>query len=37
MANLFLAMAILVPEEYPGVHGLITGADRDLKILAAIP
>ena len=33
IANLSLAAAILLPEDYPGVHGLLTRAVRDLKIL----
>jgi len=36
IANLSLAATILLPEDYPGVHGLITRAVRDLKLLAAI-
>lgn len=37
IANLSLAATILLPEDYHGVHGLITRAVRDLKLLAAIP
>lgn len=37
VASLSLAAAILLPEDYPGVHGLITRAVRDLKLLAALP
>lgn len=37
IASLSLAAAILLPEDYPGVHGLISRAVRDLKLLAALP
>ena len=37
IASLSLAAAILLPEDYPGVHGLITRAVRDLKLLAVLP
>lgn len=37
IANLSLAATILLPEDYPGVHGLVTRAVRDLKLLAALP
>ncbi|WP_454714556.1 hypothetical protein [Caulobacter segnis] len=37
IASLSLAATILLPEDYPGVHGLITRAVRDLKLLAAVP
>lgn len=37
IASLSLAAAILLPEDYPGVHGLISRAARDLKLLAALP
>lgn len=37
IANLALAATSLLPEDYPGVHGLITRAVRDLKLLAGTP
>ncbi|MBO9545649.1 hypothetical protein [Caulobacter sp.] len=37
IASLSLAAAILLPEDYPGVHGLVTRAVRDLKLLARLP